>query len=61
MKTRLIKNWITSLIGLLLLIGGAYLVFAGKLNFTEFSAFIPTCFLLFRAKDSLLWAKAKGE
>lgn len=61
MKTRLFKNWITSLLGLLLLIGGAYLVYTGKINFTEYTAFIPTCFLLFRAKDSLLWAKAKEE
>jgi len=61
MKTRLFKNYVTSIIGMLLLIGSAYAFWMSKITFTEFSGFLSTCFLLFRAKDSLLWAKPKEE
>jgi len=59
MKTRLLKNWITSIIGILLLVFGAYLTYKGILPWEAFAASWPTCLLLFRAKDSLLWGKAK--
>ena len=59
MKTRLFKNWITSIAGILILLFAGYLTFKGVITFEAFIAALPTCFLLFRAKDSLLWAKGK--
>jgi len=61
MKTRLFKNWITSLLGLLLFILGAYMAYQGKLPWEAFMTSLPAIFMLLRAKDSLLWAKAKEE
>jgi hypothetical protein len=61
MKTRLIKNYITSIVGLLLLVLGAFMTYQGKLPWEAFMASLPAIFMLFRAKDSLLWAKAKEE
>ena len=56
---RLFKNYVTTIVGLILLGGSAFMAYTGKITFTEFSAFLPTAFLLFRAKDSLLWGKSK--
>ena len=60
MKTRLFKNWITSVLGLLLFLLGCYLTYAKIIGWEAFIASIPTVMLLFRAKDSLLWNKAKS-
>ena len=59
MKTRLIKNWITTVIGLVLLAGASYVFYISKITWQEYVAFIPLCLLMLRAKDSLLWGKAK--
>lgn len=59
MKTRLIKNWITSLCGLFLFAFGCVLLYKQIVTWEAFIASLPTIFLLFRAKDSLLGAKAK--
>jgi len=59
MKTRLIKNWITSILGLLLFLFGCFLLYKQIVTWEAFIASLPTVFLLFRAKDSLLGAKTK--
>ena len=59
MKTRLIKNWITSVCGLFLFAFGCFLLYKQIVTWEAFIASLPTVFLLFRAKDSLLGANAK--
>lgn len=59
MKTRLIKNWITSVAGLILLALGGLLVYKSIITWEAYVASWTTCFLLFRAKDSLLWKTPK--
>lgn len=59
--TRLIKNWVTSITGLILLVFAGYLTYTEKIPWETFAAFIPTALLLFRAKDSLLWDKPKDD
>lgn len=61
MKTRLIKNWITTVCGLFLFAFGCFLIYKQVITWDVFIASLPTMFLLFRAKDSLLWGKAKDE
>ena len=59
MRTRVIQNWITTLIGVILFVGASYMFRTGKITWEEYVAILPTCLLLIRAKDSLLWGKAK--
>lgn len=59
MKTRLIKNWITTLFGTVIFAGACYMFYTSKINWETFSAAVTLSMLLFRAKDSLLWAKSK--
>ena len=57
-----LKEWITSLLGLLLLAGAGYLLYLGKITMGEFSAFMPVCLGLLWAKNSFITDifKAKG-
>jgi hypothetical protein len=59
MKTRLIKNWVTTLFGLITFAVATYLLQKGTITLESFIAALPTVALLFRAKDSLLWSKPK--
>ena len=59
MKTRLFKNWVTTIFGVLLFVLGCFLVYKQIIGWEAFIASIPTVLILFRAKDSLLWGKAK--
>ncbi len=60
MKERLIKNYITTVIGLMILALGTYLLIKGVIQFEVYIASMPTIFLLFRAKDSLLGGSQQG-
>lgn len=53
MKSRVFKNWKTSLMGLLLLVFGMLLVWFNKIEFAEFLGFIPFCLGLIYVKDSI--------
>ena len=51
MVERIFKNWKTSLIGLLLIIGGVSMFFLDKAMLTEAGAFITVSMTLFFVKD----------
>ena len=53
MKTRIVKNWKSSLLGLsLIIIAGAALM-TGKCTLTEFGAFLPFALGLIYVKDTI--------
>ena len=54
MKERLVKNWVTTVCGLVLFVIGAVLVYTQKIEWDAYIASMSTIFLLFRAKDSLI-------
>lgn len=54
MKERVINNWKTSVLGLVLLAFAGVLVWFGKITWGEFVAFIPTVAALLWAKDTFL-------
>lgn len=49
-----IKEWVTTVLGLVLLAGAGYLLFLGKITAGEFLAFLPVCIGLFWAKNSFI-------
>jgi len=57
MKTRLIKNRVTTLFGLITFAVATYLLQKGTITLESFIAAMRTVVLLFHAKDSLLWSK----
>lgn len=59
MKERIFKNYVTTLIGLGLIIFCGVLVFSGKANIEEVSGWFATGTLLIRSKDSILNLKSK--
>lgn len=48
------KEWITTLLGLLLLAGAGFMLYKGKITTGEFTAFMPVCLGLFWAKNSFI-------
>jgi Na+-translocating ferredoxin:NAD+ oxidoreductase RnfD subunit len=54
MKTRVVQNWRSSLLGLALLILAAVLLWKKVITFSEFTAFLPTVFALLYIKDGSL-------
>ncbi len=61
MKTRLLKNWITSCFGCVLFLVSMYLYATSKITAESVIALLPAIALLLRSKDSLLWAKPKDS
>ena len=53
-KIRVINNYRTTIIGLILLIVGIGGLLLGKIEFGEFSSFIGTIIVLFYVQDSFL-------
>ena len=53
MKTRIITNWKSTVTGMLLLVAAGVFLWFGKINMTEFAAFVPTCLGLMWVKDSV--------
>lgn len=54
MKDRIIKNWKTSVIGIVLLAFAGVLVWFQKITLGEFTAFLPTVFGLLWVKDTFV-------
>jgi hypothetical protein len=54
MKARLILSWRTSILGIVLLILSVILLFSRYIEFSEFTAFLPTILGLLYVKDSAL-------
>lgn len=59
MKTRLIKNWITTLFGTVVFGGACFMFYTSKITWETFTAAVVLAMILFRAKDSLLFGKSK--
>jgi len=57
MKTRIIQNWKSTLIGLCLLLMSGTLLWLKEITFTEFTAFLPTVLGLMYVKDAGFWEK----
>jgi hypothetical protein len=53
MKTRIIQNWRSTIIGIFLLILSSTLLFLKVISFTEYTAFLPTIFGLLYVRDSI--------
>lgn len=54
MLVKRIKEWITTVLGLCLMAGSAYMAYMGKITWGEFVAFLPVCIGLFWAKNSFI-------
>jgi len=54
MKARLILSWRTSIMGVILLIVSVILLFNRSIQFSEFTAFLPTILGLLYIKDDML-------
>lgn len=54
MKKRLIDNWVTTVIGIAILILGGYLTYKQVIEWQTFIASLGAVMLLLRGKDSLL-------
>lgn len=61
MKTRLIANYVTTIVGLLILAFCLILMYQGKETAEELSGWLATGLLFLRSKDSLLGLSAKEE
>lgn len=57
MKDRVIKNWKSSVIGIILGLAGLVFVWFGKITWGEYSAFLPVVFGLLWVKDSIFSVK----
>jgi hypothetical protein len=53
MKTRVIQNWQTSIIGIILLIHSSTLLCLRIITLSEFAAFFPTILGLLYVRDSI--------
>ncbi len=51
MKDRIVSNWKSTIVGVLLIIAALVLVFFDKVTWTEFAAFAPFCIGLILVKD----------
>jgi hypothetical protein len=56
---RLISNWYTSVMGLVVFALACYLLYAAKVDHVGFAALVTLALTLFRAKDSLIGLPAK--
>jgi len=54
MNTRLIKNYVTTLIGLMILAICLFFIYNGKANAEDLSGWMMTGLLFLRSKDSLI-------
>jgi hypothetical protein len=54
MKTRFIKNYVTTLLGLAIMLVCLFFIYEGKANAQELSGWVATALLFLRSKDSLL-------
>ena len=53
MKTRIFKNWRTSLLGMILLLFSAILLCLRVITFSEFGCFLPTVLGLVYVQDTV--------
>tara|TARA_R100000963_G_C4597829_1_gene72625 strand:- start:156 stop:335 length:180 start_codon:yes stop_codon:yes gene_type:complete len=54
MKTRLFSNYITTILGVLIIIFSAVMMYMEKANSMELSGWLATGLLFLRSKDSLI-------
>lgn len=54
MKTRLISNWVTTILGLVILLGCLFMIYKEKQTAEELSGWLAVGLLFLRSKDSLI-------
>lgn len=59
LKERVIKNWVSSIIGIAMIIFAALLVWIKTITWQEFIAFLPFCLGMIYVKDTILGVKRK--
>jgi len=57
LKQRVLKNMVTTIIGMILLIGAAVMFYIERITWQEFTAFIPFCLTMLWAKDTIIGIK----
>jgi hypothetical protein len=60
-KERLIDNWKTTIIGLIILAVCIYCLVSDKMSGEVFAAIMPVVLLLFRVKDTALWFRDQSD
>ncbi|MCK9220661.1 MAG: hypothetical protein M0P47_11510 [Bacteroidales bacterium] len=61
MKTRIIKNWRNSLLGLALLVMSSALLCLRAITFTEYAIFFPTILGLLYVQDSVFKVNSEKQ
>ena len=61
MKTRVISNWVTTLLGIVILLSCLYMIYKEKQSAEELSGWLAVGLLFLRSKDSLIALPPKDE
>jgi len=61
MKTRIISNYVTTIIGLLIMAFCIVMIYTEKADSTEMSGWLAVSLLFLRSKDSLIALPKDGE
>ena len=61
MKTRIVSNYVTTIIGLLIMGFCITMIYTGKAENTEMSGWLAVSLLFLRSKDSLIALPKDGE
>lgn len=54
MKTRIISNWVTTILGLIILLACLFMIYKEKQTAEELSGWLAVGLLFLRSKDSLI-------
>jgi hypothetical protein len=61
MKTRVVKNWKSTVVGVGLLVGAGAFLWFGKITMGEFTAFVPVCAGFIWVKDSVFSTSGSND
>jgi len=61
MKTRVINNWVTTLLGIVIILSCLYMIYKEKQSAEELSGWLAVGLLFLRSKDSLIALPPKDE
>lgn len=61
MKTRIISNWVTTLLGIVIILSCLFMIYKEKQSAEELSGWLAVGLLFLRSKDSLIALPPKNE
>ena len=61
MKTRIISNWVTTLLGIVIILSCLFMIYKEKQSAEELSGWLAVGLLFLRSKDSLIALPKKDE